>query len=94
MFLNFILLILAFLIARIIIITICIIYNNYRINSKFKELYDNAKDDRMRKDLLIDYNKMDKTTPINIITLVFAITKNIDCDELLSEEARYFLYEF
>lgn len=54
----------------------------------------NAKDDRMRRDLFIDYSKMDKSIPVDILYLAIQLNKDIYCDELLSKEMSYFLYEY
>lgn len=80
--------------GRLLIIFICIIYNIYRVYSKFHRLYMNAKDDRMRRDLFIDYSKMDKSIPVDILYLAIQLNKDIYCDELLSKEMSYFLYEY
>lgn len=80
--------------GRLLIIFICIIYNIYRVHSKFHRLYMNAKDDRMRRDLFIDYSKMNKTIPIDILELTIRLDKGIYCDDLLSSDLYYFLYEY
>lgn len=48
----------------------------------------------MRRDLVIDYNKMDKSIPVDIMALAFTLNQHIDCDDLLSNDLSYFLYEF
>lgn len=82
------------IIGRILIIFACIAYNIYRVHSKFHKLYINAKDERMRRDLFIDYSKMDKSIPVDILYLAIQLNKDIYCDELLSKEMSYFLYEY
>lgn len=82
------------IIGRFLIIFICIVYNSYRVRSKFNRLYNIAKDERTRRDLIIDYNKMNKSIPINILVLAFTLNQNIHCDDLLSKDLFYFLYEF
>ena len=84
----------ACVLGRLLIIFVCITYNIYRVHSKFHRLYMNAKDDRMRRDLYIDYSKMDKSIPVDILHLAIQLNKDIYCDELLSEEMSYFLYEY
>ncbi len=84
----------ACVLGRLLIIFVCITYNIYRIHSKFHRLYMNAKDDRMRRDLYIDYSKMDKSIPVDILYLAIQLNKDIYCDELLSKEMSYFLYEY
>ena len=82
------------IIGRFLIIFACIAYNIYRVHSKFNRLYATAKDERMRRDLVIDYNKMDKSIPVDIMALAFKLNQHIDCDDLLSNDLSYFLYEF
>ena len=82
------------IIGRFLIIFGCMIYNIYRIHSKFNSLYNNAKDERMRRDIFIDYSKMDKSIPVDVISLAFHIERNIYCDDLLSSDMSYFLYEY
>lgn len=81
-------------IGRFLLILFCILYNIYRVHSKFHNLYINAKDDRMRRDLFIDYSKMDKSIPVDIFELTIKLHKGIYCDDFLSSDMYYFLYEY
>lgn len=93
-FVSIILFVLGLMAIRLLVILIFVAYNLYRVNSKFNKLYKSAKDDRMRRDLYIDFYKMDKVIPINIFDLAVTITKKIECDSLLSDDLYYFLYEY
>lgn len=84
----------GFIVGRLSVVFLCILYNIYRIHSKFNKLYKNAKDERTRRDIFIDYSKMDKSIPINVFELALHLEKDINCNDLLSKDMYYFLYEY
>lgn len=86
--------ILGFILGRALLIVSFVLYNNYRVHSKFKKLYKKAVDERMRRDLLIDYSRMDRSIPVNIVSLILHLEQGINCNDLLSSEMYYFLYEY
>lgn len=93
-FTSFIFLIIGCILLRSIIIFFCVLYNEYRIFSKFNKLYNNAKDERSQRDFYIDFVKMDTSIPVNLLNLAIRLDKSISCDALLSSDMYYFLYKY
>ena len=82
------------ILGRILLILGCLTYNTYRVHKKFKRLYKSAKDERIRKDLIIDYSKLNTTIPVDIVRLTFRLDLSFHPDDLLSNDLRHYLYNY